>query len=544
MKKRAFIAWAASALVLLGGLAWATSVPVAESLSRPPVAANAAIDARGAAAFAGAGFGGISSEALASTAMPWRIVAAALVLDEQARDPGARVSPATLDRILSRFGFLPDAQIVGLPANLAQLDLPLPLGMTYGDIAPVGGAKVRVANLGCAACHAGVTYTADGTPQPTQAMLGMPNSSIDLEAYTLAVFRALRAQIESPALIGTAQALFPEMDWRERMSLRALVLPLARRRLAELSGSDRPLPFTNGGPGSTNGVAALKFALHTPLIDGGRGDAGVVSVPDLGARTWRSSLLVDGVYAVPGASAGPTTAPPDASRRRALAAITTFFTVPSMGVFPDTALGSLDDAEAIMAFLASYRAQRFPGQIDRASTRRGQAVYARDCAACHGSYDSSLDVPQLRAFPNWHGDVGTDRLRATNFDGALAAAIGTSSYRNLIEVQRGRGYVAPPLAGVWASAPYLHNGSVPTLGAMLTPDARPRRFMVGGHALDFEDMGLRLTADGSYPAGYRPFATPAWIDTAAPGRSASGHRHGENLSAADKRALIDYLKLL
>jgi len=499
---------------------------------------------RGAAAFAGAGFGGISTDALASNAVPWQIVAAALVLDERRHNPSAPVSGATLDLVLARFGFLHRTRIMNLPAGAAQPVSALPLGMTYGDIAPVGGAKMRVANLGCATCHAGVTYAADGTPQTQRAMLGMPNTSIDLEAYTLAVFKALRAQIDGPDLIPTAQALFPDMDWRERASLRLIVLPLARQRLAALAKKDRPLPFTNGAPGSTNGVAALKQAMHTPFIDGGQGDAGVVSVPDLGSRTWRSSLLADGVYVVPGALAGPTTAPPDAARLRALAAITTFFTVPSMGVHPDKALSSLPDAEAIMAFLSGYHAQRFPGTINRAAAERGRLIYERHCAACHGSYDTNLEAPKLTSFPNWRGDVGTDNLRASNFDGPLAAAVAKSPYRDIIAVRRGRGYVAPALSGLWASAPYLHNGSVPTLADLLTPASRPHRFMVGGHMLDFERVGLQLEADGSYPSGYRPFSAPAWIDTTALGRGAGGHRQGETLSAADKRALIEYLKLL
>jgi hypothetical protein len=34
------------------------------------------------------------------------------------------------------------------------------------------------------------------------------------------------------------------------------------------------------------------------------------------------------------------------------------------------------------------------------------------------------------------------------------------------------GYIAPPLVGIWASAPYFHNGSVPTLWQVLDPDSR------------------------------------------------------------------------
>lgn len=544
MRKRSVFAVIGGLLLSGAALLWLASVPVAESRSRPQVAASASAQVRGAAAFAGAGFGGISTDALASNAVPWRIVGAALVLEERRRNPLVPISSATLDDVLARFGFLPRAQIVNWPSGAAHSVSSLPLGMTFGDIAPIGGAKVRVANLGCAACHAGVIYAADGTPQTQRAMLGMPNTSINLEAYTLAVFKALRAQIDAPDLMATAQSIFPDMDWRERMSLRLIVLPLARQRLAALAGKDRPLPFTNGAPGSTNGVAALKLALHTPFIDGGRGDAGVVSVPDLGSRTWRSSLLVDGVYAVPGASHAPTTSPPDTARLRALAAITTFFTVPSMGVHPDKARSSLPDAEAIMAFLGNYRAQRFPGTIDRAAAERGRLLYQRHCAACHGNYDANLEAPNLTSFPNWRGDVGTDALRATNFDGALAAAVAKSPYRDIIAVRRGQGYVAPPLSGLWASAPYLHNGSVPTLADLLSPSSRPRRFMVGGHSLDFTRVGLRLSADGSYPGGYRPFSAPGWIDTTTSGRGAGGHRQGETLSADEKRALMEYLKLL
>lgn len=376
-------------------------------------------------------------------------------------------------------------------------------------------------------------------------MLGMPNSSIDLEAYTMAIFRALRRYAGSAQLLPAVQALYPGMTWRERASLRWMVLPLARKRLAELAGAGRPLPFPNGSPGSTNGVAALKAALGQKLIGGGAGDAGVVSIPDLGDRVWRTSLLADGAYAVPGQPRqAPTTAATiDAAHLRSLAEITTFFTVPSMGVHPDKAIASLDDATAIMTFLKGYRPQRFPGEIDAVRARAGAAVYAQHCAACHGSYGGGT-MPRLVRFPNWQGDVGTDRLRATAFDRGLAEAVGGTAYRTRIAVRTGGGYVAPPLAGIWASAPYLHNGSVPTLAALLAPATRPTRFMVGGHALDLAKVGLRLGADGAYPPGYRPFSQPAWIDTRAAGRSNGGHVFGQTLAARDRASLIEYLKLL
>lgn len=543
--KTAYWALPLGALVVTAGLGWGFARNEADPLTRPLAPAHATAVQRGAAAFEGGDFGGLSTDALATHAIPWRLIAAALVLDARIRDSRLPASRRTLDSILAGFGFLPHATVANRPSGLGPRGGDLPLGFTAGDLAPVGGSVVRVANLGCAACHAGVAYKTDGQPDPGRAMLGTPNTSLDLEAYTLTVFRALRATIDDDRLLPTAATLFPEMGWRERQSLRWLVLPLARKRLADLAGQDRPMPFPNGSPGSTNGVAALKAAIGVPLLGGGAEDSGIVSVPDLGDRMAKTSLLADGSYAVPGQ---PRSAPVDPDRLRpqdlrVRAAIATFFTVPSMGVHPDRALRNLDDATDIAAFLTRYRPQRFPAPVDAGQARRGAAVYAGACASCHGNY-SNGPSPRLRRYPNWIGEVGTDRLRAEVFDDALVAAVGKSLYRDRIAVARGGGYVAPPLTGIWASAPYLHNGSIPTLAALLSPSERPAGFLVGGHALDMDRVGLRLGPDGRYPPGYRPFSTPAWLDTRKPGRGNDGHRFGEALGTADKAALIAFLKTL
>lgn len=502
---------------------------------------------RGAWAFRTAAFGGLAADTLETHAIPWRLVATALVLDAQQRDPSVTLDRAALRPILASFGFLYPDRIGNWPAGLPTPQASaLPLGMTHGVLQPIRGLPVAIANLGCAACHAGAGYDAAGNADPSQAWLGMPNSSIDLERYTVAVFEAMRRQTRDPArLIAATAAMFPEMGARERFALRWLVLPRVDSRLRELGAAGRPLPFPNGLPGSTNGVAALKQALAVPLAGGGPGELGFVSVPDLGAREWRRSLLVDGAYAVPEEDPGSPMF--DATRmpahREALAAITTFFTVPSMGVHPDRAYAGIDAARDVFAFLGDDQALPFPGPIDRAAATRGAKSYARDCAACHGSYSADAR-PQLTSFPNWVGNVGTDPLRARLFDDALIQAVAKSRYRERIVPRRGRGYAAPPLAGLWASAPYLHNGSVPSIAALLDPATRPRRFLTGGHSLDFTALGIRLAPDGSYPAGVKPWASPAWIDTSKPGLANGGHPHGSRLTPAEKRDLIEFLKLL
>src|SRR5213079_951338 len=88
------------------------------------------------------------------------------------------------------------------------------------------------------------------------------------------------------------------------------------------------------------------------------------------------------------------------------------------------------------------------------------------------------------------------------------------------------GYVAPILSGLWATAPYLHNGSVPTLWHLMHPAERPTKFFVGGHRLDFKRVGIDgYLDDGTlrYPADYRPWSTPQLYDTREPGRANTGH---------------------
>lgn len=515
--------------------------------TNPLPAGRWSLEQRGAWYFRTAGFGGLAADPLETHAIPWRLVAAALVLDARRDDPLLPLDPSSLRPILAQYGFLFPNSVGNWPAGLPQpASEPLPLGMTRGALSPVRGLPVDIANLGCAACHAGAAYAADGSPDPRRAWLGMPNSSLDLEGYTVAVFDALRREVRDRDQLLTATAtMFPDMNARERFALRWLVLPRVDKRLSALAASGKPLPFPNGLPGSTNGVAALKLALGVPLANGGAGELGFVSVPDLGHRDWRRSLLVDGAYAVPGDDPDQPMRAADRTpaHRAALAAITTFFTVPSMGVHPDRSGASIDEARAAWAFLGSYRPQRFPGPIERASAAAGATTYARECAACHGSYTASA-TPELTGFPNWIGDVGTDPLRARVFDERLVAAVTASPYRDRIAARRGTGYSAPPLTGIWASAPYLHNGSVPTVAALLDPAARPGRFMAGGHTLDFDALGIRLDASGRYPAGIRPWSAPAWIDTKKPGLANSGHEHGAQLDSVQKRQLIEYLKLL
>jgi mono/diheme cytochrome c family protein len=96
-------------------------------------------------------------------------------------------------------------------------------------------------------------------------------------------------------------------------------------------------------------------------------------------------------------------------------------------------------------------------------------------------------------------------------------------------------YKGGPLNGIWATAPYLHNGSVPTLADLLKPqDQRPATFEIGSRVFDPVNVGF-VSSPGS---GRFVF------DTAKDGNSNAGHTYGTGLSDHDRAALLEYLKTL
>jgi hypothetical protein len=96
-------------------------------------------------------------------------------------------------------------------------------------------------------------------------------------------------------------------------------------------------------------------------------------------------------------------------------------------------------------------------------------------------------------------------------------------------------YKARPLSGIWSSAPYLHNGSVPTLAELLKPASeRVQHFYVGSREFDPVTVGLAAAA-GEHANAF---------DTTLPGNSNAGHAYGTTLGEADKRDLLEYLKTL
>lgn len=108
------------------------------------------------------------------------------------------------------------------------------------------------------------------------------------------------------------------------------------------------------------------------------------------------------------------------------------------------------------------------------------------------------------------------------------------------------GYIALQLDGVWLRGPYLHNGSVPTVRALLDPEERrPKTFYRGYDVLDRQNLGFvsrRCAGDQAEAAGCVP-SDRGWLyDVTARGNGNQGHRYGTDLSGDLKTALVEYLK--
>lgn len=143
----------------------------------------------------------------------------------------------------------------------------------------------------------------------------------------------------------------------------------------------------------------------------------------------------------------------------------------------------------------------------------------------------SADIPEQRlpghlrelkeAFPRSRGESST-LLKTT-------AADGSTNFK----------YESRVMQGIWATAPYLHNGSVPTLADLLKPAAeRPDQFTVG-RDYDIEKVGLSETQ-----SGLSSQTITTGCEDRNSGNSRCGHEFGTSLPDADKQALLEYLKTL
>lgn len=455
---------------------------------------------------------------------------------------------------LARYGFLPGRRNALNPDGL-----------------PVGFARERDRSDGslwvgltCAACH-----TREIGWQGRTLRIEGGGGFVDMQRFD-------RALTERLAATATDDRLFQRFAERLQTlpdaqgGLRSALSAMAEARAAATAMNTSQVPH---GPGRYDLVGAAMNGITAigPAQPGNsRSPDAPIRIPALWGTPGLDRTLATG--AIANAGAGPLV-------RNVLAVRAT---PGATGTGASPAAGPAVPAlQVLQALVQRLRPLAWPADvlppIDRARADRGQAVFDSSCAACHARRPDAGSGPiTLTTMPV--DEIGTDPRAARLLTGRVAetgaledrpvlapdgprfgpiapaldivvhvaaAALEQASPRLATSLATWRNamatgarldvYLAPPLDGIWARAPYLHNGSVPNMAALLTPPAaRPPRFAVSGDG--FDPVALGLPTDG--------LARGPLFDAGLPGNSNGGHDFGTALTPEEKAALIEFLKSL
>jgi cytochrome c peroxidase len=393
---------------------------------------------------------------------------------------------------------------------------------------PIGLSKVTIGyprvGVNCALCHtASARVTPDALPTIFPAA---PAHQIAAQQY----FQFLANAAADPRF--TAGTLLGEIAKNHRLSLterilyRLVIVPSTRRALLRLRDEHG---WMEAGVAWGHGRADLVGSIKAGRLDQPPGQtAAAADMPPL----WNLATPRQGGYFWTGVNTDLR----EVVRASALAAGTSM-------AWLDRDSRRWDESEPrersslrrVMNYIGARQAPRYPLPIDQPLAAAGAAVFRTECASCHAADGERRgQVVPL-------SDVGTDRYRADAWTTAAADALnayGENREWTFSGFKATPGYVAVPLDGLWLRAPYLHNGSVPTLADLLEPaDRRPRAFWRGYDVIDPVKVGFVADGAAAERRGSR-------YDTSQPGNGSAGHEYGTALAPDVKRALLEYLKTL
>ncbi len=196
----------------------------------------------------------------------------------------------------------------------------------------------------------------------------------------------------------------------------------------------------------------------------------------------------------------------------------------------------------IAAWIQSLEPPEYPETIDSQLAEQGAAIFEEKCEKCHGTYGETETYPnKVIALEK----IGTDPLYASYAAETQIVDWYNKSWFAVSEPQSWfepeQGYIAPPLDGIWATAPYLHNGSVPTIYEVLNSNARPKKWKRAKQSeaedYDWQKVGWKYEKKN---AG----GVSMTYDTTLPGYGNQGHTFGDQLTDEQRWAVIEYLKTL
>lgn len=398
---------------------------------------------------------------------------------------------------------------------------------------PVGTSKRRYQGVdrvfvNCAVCHTSTVRTAPD--QPPLLVAGMPAALFNMQGFETFFFNcAADPKFSKEYLIPEIQRQGADLDLLDRYVVYPLAIGIMRDRVLALKGRFdwvyRQQPW---GPGRVDTFNSAKVIFNFPMdhLPPEEFDA-PADFPSIWLQRPRREprpmeLHWDGNNT-------------DMTERNKSAAFGTGTTPPTLDVHRIRRV-----EEWILEAEPPPFTRLFP--VDAALAARGAPIYKEYCADCHGASGRDFSGDQVgRVTPL--AQIGTDRRRLDSYTYTLAVNQATlyADYPwRFTQFRKTHGYANMPLDGIWLRAPYLHNGSVPSLRDLLEPAARrPAVFWRGNDVFDPVKVGF---VSNLPEAGGKPFFR---FDTTQPGNGNGGHEgraYGTELPADDKAALVEFLK--
>ena len=406
-----------------------------------------------------------------------------------------------------------------IPGGYASLGVP----WEQGQELPVGFTKKkigfdRVAN-NCAVCHT-TSYREKIDSNPV-FVVGGPAHTTNVEGF----FRYLIDCAKDPRF--NADILMAEinrvadLDFIDKLLYRFFIIPITKQRLLEREAQFAWVyrkDFPDWGRGRDDAMNLTKYFMIKAPMDDTFGPTDMPSVWNLKKYVWEKGARMN--YA--GDSHDPYSVIMDSA-------------LGLLGAAPKHKEDFVGQVKWLKDYLSELPPPKYPFAINTAKAAAGKPLFDANCAACHASDKTGTPLPLA--------DVGTDRGRLDSWN--KGAAIKANQVvkdmgldrKGLVEEDL-IGYVAAFLDGIWLKAPYLHNGSVPTLRDLLEPAAnRPKVFWRGYDVYDQSKVGFVSDSPEAKRVGTR-------LDTASKGGSNQGHEFGTRLSATEKDTLVEYLKTL
>jgi hypothetical protein len=398
-----------------------------------------------------------------------------------------------------------------------------------GHELPIGFSRrkdvIALTGLNCAVCHVGEVRD---TPRgPRELILAMPANTVDLQAFFAFLFRCaedarfrpdvLLAEIEKDRKLSPIDRLV----YKRAISQLRQALFTRRDQLARflIPPPNHP-PFGPGRVDTFNPYKVNQFAYAYAEGIPPEERIGTVDLPSVWNQLPREGMNLhwDGDN--------------DSVEQRNVSA--------AFGAGATRDSIDLQSIQRVKLWLDRLPAPEYPWkeEIDAQKAKKGEGIYRRLCYDCHDFQGARVGtvVPI--------DQIGTDRHRLDSYTVKLQQLQlryddGYTGW-SFSRFRKTNGYANQPLDGIWARAPYLHNGSVPTLWGLLQPaKARPREFYRGHGVYDRKQVGF--SADAREVEGRQSFL----FDTSAPGNGNQGHAgeaYGTTLSEDEKWALVEYLK--